>query len=358
MMKKIQYRSVNNYTDYNIHIGNNIISKILPIINIKKYSKIGILADDYTYNSILPKLLPHIGNNFVPIILQRGEKEKNFSSLKKVLKTMFENSFDKKSVLINLGGGVICDVGGLAAGLYLRGIDHINIPTTLMSQADAAIGGKTAINFWGLKNTVGIINHPTVVISDISFLKTLSKRDFTTGFVEMFKIGIIFDKKFFQILKKVDIKNILDKEIVYLIHKSNLLKLRIVSQDEKDNNVRKLLNFGHTVGHAVEEASQKQKRILNHGESVLLGMLAEIKLSNLLGLLSKKEYLTIKSALMSIGFLHHANLSYNIMYKNMTKDKKNNFNQILFSLPIAIGSGKYDIKAPTELVEISVRSII
>ncbi len=203
-----------------------------------------------------------------PIIvrLEQGESTKSFSSLQLLLKTMLENSFSRKDCVVAVGGGVIGDLAGFAAATFMRGIDFYNIPTTLLSQVDSSIGGKVAINFEGIKNIIGAFYQPKKVIIDPEVLKTLPKRQISNGLAEVLKMGLTSDKELFELFENENIFDNIDEIIIRSLN----VKKNIVEKDEKENSLRKILNFGHTIGHAIESANFGK---LYHGECVALGML-------------------------------------------------------------------------------------
>ncbi len=200
------------------------------------------------------------------VILKQGEKTKSLENFELLCKTMLENNFSRKDCVIAVGGGVIGDLAGFAAASYMRGIDFYNIPTTLLSQVDSSIGGKVAINFHNVKNIVGAFYQPKAVLIDTNVLQTLDNRQFSNGLAEAIKMSLTSDKELFELIASGNIR----ENIEEIIYKSLLIKKSIVEADEKENSLRKILNFGHTVGHAYETLNLG---LLYHGECVALGML-------------------------------------------------------------------------------------
>jgi 3-dehydroquinate synthase len=288
------------------------------------------------------------------IIIKPGEKEKNIETVKKIWRKMFDFGFDRKSLLINLGGGVICDMGGFAASTLMRGIEFINIPTTLLAQVDASVGGKTGIDFKEIKNAIGIFKNPSAVIIDVLTLETLPKRELIAAFAEIIKHSIIDSRDHFNLVTAKRPEEFTQKELQEIIEKSVQLKQKIVNKDSKEKGLRKVLNFGHTIGHAVESLSWKTDKPLLHGEAVAIGMVAE---SNLACLCQPTHNLggcvvePIKKALANAGLPTIINnLSIKDILRVMSFDKKNINKKILFSLPEKIGKVRFNIEAPENLI--------
>lgn len=199
--------------------------------------------------------------------VEQGESSKSFETFEKLLQTMLDRGFSRKDCVVAVGGGVVGDLSGFAASAYMRGIDFYNIPTTLLSQIDSSIGGKTAINFGGVKNIVGAFYHPKKVLIDPTLLKTLPSRQISNGLAEAVKMALTSDKDLFRIFESADIESNLDEIIIRSLN----IKKSVVEQDEKESGLRKILNFGHTIGHGIE--SSEKMSTLYHGECVALGMI-------------------------------------------------------------------------------------
>lgn len=336
----------------------SIISKIgllddlLKLINLSSYSKVGILTDDNLYRLYQKKLKNFSKLKKIKIIIvNSGELNKNLKSVKLIWQKLFAYSFDRNSLLINFGGGMISDLGGFAAASFMRGIDFINVPTTLLAQVDASIGGKTAINFHDLKNSIGFFINPISIYIDMSTLKTLSDRELLSGFAEILKYGIIFDKKLFDFLSAKPFLTFNLKELHYLIDKSCSLKIKSIQEDYYENSSRKLLNFGHTIGHAFEAISMNQKVPLTHGEAIAIGMFIESEIAASIGLLSKQDLLKIKK-IISDNYLFNLNKQYDSLeiIEKIKLDKKNRANKINWTLPKSIGKALYDQAVPQSVV--------
>ncbi len=291
---------------YNIIIGNNIIASS------GKYSKKYLKSDRVfiVTNKLLKSLyLKKIKNSFVKhgitvseIIINDSESKKNLESVKILTSHLLKNKVDRNDTLIALGGGVIGDLVGFVASITLRGINFIQIPTTLLSQVDSSVGGKTGVNTPLGKNLIGSFYQPALVISDVGILKSLNKREVLSGYAEVIKYGIIMDKVFFNWLLKND-KHFLNQNANYLIeivYKSCKNKAKIVNQDEKEKNIRALLNLGHTFGHAIEALNNYKKTVV-HGEAVAIGIMMALELSFLEGKISKDIINKIESHFDKIG---------------------------------------------------------
>src|SRR5699024_190826 len=245
-------------------------------------SQIIVLTDENTKRDCLPifhlKLSEKI--EYKHICIPAGEEYKNLSTCNKIWQALSEAGADRESLLINLGGGVICDLGGFVAATYMRGIRWINIPTTLLSMVDASVGGKTGVDFNGLKNLIGIVRNPDIVGVDSTFLKTLSLRELRSGLAEMLKHALLTDLKYWNELKQIDFKTF--TSITSYIYQSITIKKSIVSQDRYESGIRKQLNFGHTVGHAIETFFLHKNTPILHGEAVAAGIIIELYISMIL----------------------------------------------------------------------------
>ena len=251
--------------DYSIVIERGSINYLSEYCNTNK--KALIITDSGVPFEYAQAVAKQFENNVIKVIPQ-GEKSKSFDTYKELLEVLNENAFSRADCIVAVGGGVVGDLSGFTAATYMRGIDFYNIPTTLLSQVDSSIGGKTAIDFGGYKNTVGAFYQPKAVVIDPDVLKTLSDRQFNNGLVESIKMAATSDKELFQLIENNDAKNIID----VVIERSLKIKKAVVEADEKELGLRKVLNFGHTAGHAIETAAGLSEFL--HGECVSMGMLA------------------------------------------------------------------------------------
>ena len=316
-MKKINVNT--SIGSYKIFIGNNILYKIETILknNNLNSNKYLIIID----KNVPKKYMRLFKTNFFKkkyiSLMTFNEKNKNYSKIEKILNILQVNNFNRNDALVCLGGGIAGDLCGFAASIFKRGIKFINIPTTLLAQVDASIGGKTGYNTKFGKNLIGTFYQPSIVISDIKTLNSLTKREIICGYAEILKHALIQSKGFFNYLIKNEKKFLQfnSNNIQKAIYKSCLIKKKIIQSDTTEKNIRKILNFGHTFGHAYE-STMNFSRKLNHGEAVLLGIISAIKLSNELSILSKNDYNKI--------FAHFKKLSLpsNINKYFKTKDIK------------------------------------
>ena len=245
-----------------IKIGN--AGKILSqYISKNNFSKIGFLSDKNSSKYCINRILENHKFDYHTITIEEGEENKSLSTCEKVWEELINLKFDRNSLLINIGGGVICDLGGFVASTYMRGIDFINIPTTLLSQVDASVGGKLGVDFQNLKNIIGVFREPNSVIIDTIFLQTLSERELRSGFAEVIKHCLIRDRAMFD---KISKKEWNDSDWDEIVKHSISIKSEVVSKDLKESGLRKILNFGHTIGHAIETTYLDKKnklRIIN-----------------------------------------------------------------------------------------------
>ncbi len=316
-------------------------------------SSIYILTDTHTKKFCLPILLEHLQFLVPPKILtvEAGEEFKTLESCKKLWDILLHHQADRSSLLLNLGGGVLTDLGGFVAATYKRGIDFIHIPTSLLAMVDAAIGGKNGINFKHTKNQIGTITTPKNVIVFPDFLKTLPHREFLSGTAEMFKHGLIASRSYWNKLKET--KPEYDDEFHRLILESIQIKSKIVEQDIFEKNSRKSLNFGHTLGHAIEAffLDKNPDKALLHGEAIAIGMVLELYLSHKLCALSKEDL--EESSLFLTTFFGKINFSKTDIKQILSytlSDKKNKNGKVLFVLLDDIGNCVIDTEVPESLI--------
>ena len=315
-------------SDYSVWIGGNSLSKL----NISAYSKIAILVDENTKRDCFPKL-PKLENSIV-IEIKSGEEYKNINSCNFIWEQLTKHNFDRNSLLINLGGGVIGDMGGFCASTYKRGIDFVQIPTTLLSMVDASVGGKVGINFNQFKNQIGLFNNPKSVLINPNFLETLAENQLKSGFAEVVKHALISDNNLWKQLMSTNFDSL---DWGNIIETSVQIKNKIILADPFENGERKKLNFGHTFGHAIESFYLEKETPILHGEAVFMGMILETEISNL----SKTEKNEIKNYILS-NFPLPYTLKKNNLHKFLINDKKNKGERINFSLLNKIGSCTID----------------
>ena len=313
-------------------------------INSDKFSSIFVLVDENTEKFCLELFIKKSGiKSFNKIIISSGEENKNIDTCISIWGQLNSFKADRKSLLINLGGGVLTDIGGFAASTYLRGIEFINIPTTLLGMVDAAHGGKTGIDFKQLKNQIGVFNEPLEVLLDDEYLKTLSKEEFINGYAEVVKHSLLTDKPdlTFNSLIKLD----LFKDSDYIINSYSSVKNEIVESDKYESSIRKILNLGHTIGHAVESYSHISDKVvdLKHGQAIVIGIITELYISHKKFNFPLKDVVTVKEHLKNyFSLIQLEEDDIMNIYDLMVYDKKNEGSKINFVLLKEIGKPVID----------------
>lgn len=314
--------------NYSIWIGENSLSKL----DISTYSNVAILLDENTKRYCL-QLIPEIENSVI-IEIKSSEAHKNISTCRYIWEQLTKHNFDRNSLLINLGGGVIGDMGGFCASTYKRGIDFIQIPTTLLAMVDSSVGGKVGIDFGGLKNGVGLFSNPKAVIINQIFLDTLPENQLKSGFAEVVKYALISNKNLWEKIKNSSLN---DMNWENIIRTSITNKNNIVITDPKERSERKKLNFGHTYGHAIESYYLGKGTPILHGEAIFMGIILESELSRL----SYSDKDQIKNYILSNFQLPHFPSKSKLLHF-MRNDKKNLDKKINFSLLAGIGDCTID----------------
>ncbi|WP_073208910.1 3-dehydroquinate synthase [Flavobacterium xinjiangense] len=346
----MQTIQANNYPIYFNEKGYEALNLYLKE---NKYSNLFIIVDSNTNEFCLPKFLPFLETKLTIEIIEfeAGEQNKNIETCVQIWNVLTELGADRKSLVINLGGGVVTDLGGFVASTFKRGIDFIHIPTTLLSMVDASVGGKNGVDLGNLKNQIGVINVPKMVLIDTQYLDTLPQNEMRSGLAEMLKHGLIYDKVYWE--KFLDLKAIDFADFDELIYRSVEIKNEIVSQDPTEKNIRKSLNFGHTLGHAIESyfLENENKTTLLHGEAIAVGMILESYISLHKKLINPEEYIEIKSAIKSIydDILFDKNDIEPIL-ELLIHDKKNEYGNIQFALIEGIGKIKINQSVENELI--------
>ena len=345
-MKTIKLLIKTNTQKYPILIGSNLISKTSKLIinNLVDFKKCLLVVDKNVPNKFINQIKKSLSNKIYSVyLINANEKNKSQRTTNSILKILLNKNFSREDCLIAIGGGITGDVSSFAASLFKRGLQFVNIPTTLLAQVDSSIGGKTGINTSHGKNLIGSFYQPKLVISDTNFLKSLSKREIICGYAEILKHAIISDKGFYNFLNKnflniIELKSPLIEKAIY---QSCKIKKIVVEKDEKENGLRKILNFGHTFAHAYE-ASLGYSKKLNHGEAVILGIQSAIKFSLKKNVLNVNEYDLIKKHIDSSNLPNDLKKYFSLkdlnkIYNFMTKDKKNNSDRINLILLKKIG---------------------
>ncbi len=349
--------------DYSVFVSKDIpkeINRFLKI-NKNKYSQLFILVDENSVKHCYPQLVTFIKafEDAEIIEIESGEESKNIDVCIQIWNALSEFGADRKSLLVNLGGGVIGDMGGFIASTFKRGIDFINIPTTLLSQVDASIGGKVGIDLNHLKNEIGVFNNPAAVFIDSSFLNTLDKRQILSGFAEIIKHALIADAAYWKKIMAVNFSSF--EAFDELIETSVHIKNTVVMYDPKEQNIRKSLNFGHTIGHAIETFSLEHdnRKQLLHGEAIAIGMVCEAYLSNNLCKLSDSELAEITHFIISkYNTVKIEEMDMHRLIELMKHDKKNDKGDINFSLLSAIGKCEINKTAKPDLIKQSLKYYI
>lgn len=335
---------------YPVHFQNESYKELSNLIEEKNYSTIFILVDENTLEHCYPKFIPNLATEkrIEVIEIESGEINKNLETCASVWNVLTELEADRKSLLITLGGGVITDLGGFVASCFKRGIDFVNIPTTLLSMVDASVGGKTGVDLGVLKNQIGLFSNPKMVLVDDAYLQTVTPREIRSGTAEIIKYGLTYDIKLFNEIK--DSKNL---EISDLIFTSINIKNEVVLQDPKENGLRKILNFGHTIGHAIESyfLESEHKENLTHGEAIAIGMICECFVSAELLNFPKEKLKDVKETIISIyGKTAILKEDFPSIIDLLKHDKKNVNGQVNFVLLNDYEDYKLDCKVPEELV--------
>ncbi|OIQ16960.1 MAG: 3-dehydroquinate synthase [Flavobacterium sp. MedPE-SWcel] len=338
---------------YNVYFNDDCYTWLYKNVRPEIYSKLFIIVDSNTSTHCLSMFLQQLETEVIieVIELEPGEENKNIETCVQVWQTLAELEADRKSLIINLGGGVITDLGGFIASTFKRGIDFINIPTTLLAMVDASIGGKTGVDLGSLKNQIGVINTPVTVLIDSAYLSTLPAREIRSGFAEMLKHGLISDTSYWKSV--VDITNLINDDLDTSIKQSVHIKNNIIIEDPTEKNIRKKLNFGHTLGHAIESyfLENQEKETLLHGEAIAIGMILESHISMEQGLLSETEYGTIKNVLNTVfEKVTFTKQDIEAILKITVHDKKNEFGTINFVLLKSIGDCIINQKASNTLI--------
>ncbi|MCB9279514.1 MAG: 3-dehydroquinate synthase [Lewinellaceae bacterium] len=336
-------------SDYDVFIG-DCRPELKKFLDRHSYSQIIVTVDEHTREHCLPYLKDSLGNQKLTVIrIPAGELHKNLETCQLIWQEMLKAAADRKALAINLGGGVIGDMGGFCASAYKRGIDFIQIPTTLLSQVDASIGGKLGIDFMQVKNCIGLFADPRAVYVDPHFLHTLSDREIRSGFAEIVKHSLIADREQWQRLREITALS--DINWLELIVPSLKIKQRIVKEDPFEKGLRKALNFGHTIGHAVEGFALDGPHPLLHGEAIAVGMLCEAWLSHRILGLSRRELDQIEQFILQLypSFAFEEDVIPDLLAL-MLNDKKNEGKAINFSLLPAIGQVAVNQTCEVELI--------
>ena len=324
----------------------NITIDTLPKVHFD--TKVAIITNPKVAGLHLGYLLSRISAKELYIItVPDGEEYKNQDSIDTILESLFNHRFNRKSMLIAFGGGVIGDMTGYISSIYQRGIDFIQIPTTLLSQVDASVGGKTGMNNSYGKNLVGAFHQPKSVYIDPFFLSTLASREFGAGVAEILKMAVTFNKEFFEFLENSDLKD--SKLLQEAIKMAVQTKADVVSQDEKEHGIRAALNYGHTFGHVIENETKYKKYL--HGEAVAIGMVMANETAVKMGLMTREESLRVKAVIQKYNLpVEYKVLNSESFYETFYLDKKSSDSSITFIIPVGIGGVRITDSIDKELI--------
>lgn len=364
-MKTLDITIAHKSHTYPIMIGSGLISNLAEILPAKEVRSMYIVTDHTVERLYLDRVkkqlkLAYNDAEISTFAFTPGERSKKLETVELILQGMAAKSIDRKSLVVNLGGGVVTDLGGFAASIYMRGVPFINISTTLEGMVDASVGGKTGVNLGGQKNYIGTFSHPEAVIIDIDTLKTLPKRVLIQGYAEVIKHGLIADKQLFHDSIRSTPSEMNSEELIDCISRSIHVKRHIVQEDETEQAARKLLNFGHTVGHVIESLSFNTDNPLYHGEAVAIGMIAESFISQAAGMISQKEFAQIEQGISGVGLptRYKNDVSLEEVLEGLKGDKKNEGGKIKWTLLMGIGVGEFNVSIGEKYVRAAIEYIL
>lgn len=328
-----------------VEVGEDIASLLRSFFKDKSYSQVVVLTDRNTRIHCYPSISASVPSHEI-IEIEAGETFKNIDTCQLIWQRMTDLRMDRHSLVVVLGGGVLGDMGGFCAATYKRGVDFLLLPTTLLAQVDASVGGKLAIDFNGIKNHIGVFQLPVSTLICPVFLKTLPYRELRSGFAEVIKHCIISDQKMWDVIRKKDVAG---QDWKTVIRHSVEFKSQVTAEDPKEKGIRKILNFGHTVGHALETYFLETEHRLYHGEAIAAGMIAESYIARQKGLINREEESQIVSYLDGV-YGKIAVPDNREIIEIMSQDKKNKGNKILMALPEGIGNATWDVEVSEEQV--------
>jgi len=345
---------MNNYPEYHasIIVTSGIEKELGKILSRYPEDKVFLVTEQNCDKFCVPVISQAPGfGHLKKVVIASGEENKKLSSVEKIWLFLSQNGADRKSLVVNLGGGMLTDLGSFAASTMKRGMDFVNIPTTLLAQVDASVGGKTGFNFNGLKNEIGVINQPNTVLIDTRFLQTIDNQNFISGYAEMIKHGLINSPAHLEEVRNYDLKNMDLESLRGIIARSVAIKDAFVFRDPNERNIRKALNFGHTIGHAFESFALYSGQPILHGHAVAYGMIAELYLSHKVCHLPLATLDELSGWLISIyGKFAIEKNQFEAFYELMTHDKKNEGTRVNFTLIPAIGEVAINQNCEKELI--------
>ncbi len=349
---------------YKLHVGNSLLNNAASYLSdIKASGPVGIITNSTVnklYGDSLRKSLTGAGFVTRTILIPEGEEYKTLASAEQVISALIAQGMERSGTIVTLGGGVVTDLGGFVASVLFRGVKLVHMPTTLLSMVDAAVGGKTGVNHSTGKNLIGSFYQPDLVLMDVETLRSLELRDRVSGFAEMFKMGAICDAEYLEFLV-ANMESFLvadsDANLIRGITRSCELKAQVVEADEKETDLRRILNFGHTLGHAIENTLGYG--VVRHGEAIILGMYGAGWLSNQVGNLSKEAWDELAGLLLKIPMnVSLASLNPDAIEKATRLDKKVANSQLNFVLLNKLGETKIQSGIPVLMIKLAVDAII
>lgn len=342
---------------YEIFIGENLFEEMAKFVKASNFSgKILLVTDENIFKLYGEKISQY---NFEIAVIPPGETSKSFNEAEKLYTCAINSKLDRKSLIIALGGGVVGDLSGFVAATYLRGINFIQVPTTLLAQVDSSVGGKTAINHRLGKNLIGAFYQPKAVFIDVDTLKTLPQREIKAGLGEVVKYGVISDADFFSYLER-NVEGILNGNVEVLkqiVKRSCEIKAEVVSKDEREGGLRRILNFGHTIAHAVEEQTGYKKYV--HGEAVAIGMIGAALISQKLNYVDAEKVLRLKNLIERFGmYTYCEGCNVEGIYQTLFRDKKTVGGKINWVLMKDFGKVEITNEVPEKIVKEALTEII
>jgi len=339
-------------SSYTVSIGSGLLERLSEIIMFEKFSSVGLIVDEVVKELWLEQAIDGICRPVTVFAIPQGEEQKSIDMIQLLWREFSGAKLDRSSVILALGGGVVTDLAGFAAATYMRGIQCVHLPTTLLGQVDASVGGKVGINFDGQKNLIGSFAPPHAVIADTATLETLPELERRSGLAEMIKHALGFDRDYAEELLALDPRLPLPAETARLVARSVELKAGIVERDEREAGARRLLNLGHTVGHALESLSFELEKPLRHGEAVAIGLVAEARIAELMGLLSAKDRSQVKNLIgrFELPVRLEWPVSEDAVIERIMQDKKVYGGVVRWPLLNGIGSAKLDVDVPLDIV--------
>ncbi len=337
-----------------VYFNNDCYISLNKHLKENNYSKLFIIVDENTLEHCYPAFCSNIETSLEIEVVQieAGEINKNIETCSGVWNALSELNADRKCLIINVGGGVVTDLGGFVASTYKRGVNYINVPTSLLAMVDASVGGKTGVDLGNLKNQIGVINTSEMVLIDTSFLNTLPQNEMRSGLAEMLKHGLIQDEQYWN--KMTDLSTLTSSDLDNLIHESVVIKNNVVTTDPTEQGLRKTLNFGHTLGHAIESyyLENETKTTLLHGEAVAIGMVLACYISTKITNLSIDTCNNIKQTILdTYEKISFETEDFDPIIELMKFDKKNSHGNINFVLLSAIGDTVVDQVVPNNIIK-------